>query len=105
MMLLMMIVMMSDEILRSLFLNMQVFDYIYHLNAQTPSGEAAFKTLAGPYGFAKDPVITKIDKLDADVPITFLYGAKSWITSDSGGLASNQVFRKKLMKMRLAKVI
>jgi len=61
-----------------------VFDYIYHLNARTPSGEAAFKTLAAPYGFAKDPVIKKIDKLDAEVPITFIYGAKSWITSESG---------------------
>lgn len=61
-----------------------VFDYIYHLNARTPSGEAAFKTLAAPYGFAKDPVIRKIDKLDAEVPITFIYGAKSWITSESG---------------------
>ena len=72
---------------KRIFVNMQVFDYIYHLNAQTPSGEAAFKTLAGSYGFAKDPVIRKIDKLDADVPITFLYGAKSWITSDSGVFA------------------
>ena len=62
----------------------QVFDYIYHLNAQTPSGEAAFKTLAAPYGFAKDPVIKKMDKLDTAVPITFLYGAKSWISSDAG---------------------
>jgi len=61
-----------------------VFDYIYHLNAQTPSGEAAFKTLAAPYGFAKDPVIKKMDKLDTAVPITFLYGAKSWISSDAG---------------------
>lgn len=61
-----------------------VFDYIYHLNARPPSGEAAFKTLAAPYGFAKDPVIKKIDKLDVEVPITFIYGAKSWITSESG---------------------
>jgi len=61
-----------------------VFDYIYHLNARPPSGEAAFKTLAAPYGFAKDPVIRKINNLDEEVPITFIYGAKSWISSESG---------------------
>lgn len=63
-----------------------VSDYIYHLNAQSPSGEAAFKTLAGKFGFAKVSVISKIDQLDLRVPITFIYGAKSWITSDSGRL-------------------
>jgi len=61
-----------------------VFDYIYHLNAQTPSGEAAFKTLAAPFGYAKNPIITSIDQLDPKVPLTFIYGGKSWITSDSG---------------------
>jgi hypothetical protein len=32
----------------------------------------------------KNPIITSIDQLDPKVPLTFIYGGKSWITSDSG---------------------
>ncbi|XP_040909176.1 1-acylglycerol-3-phosphate O-acyltransferase ABHD5-like isoform X2 [Toxotes jaculatrix] len=61
-----------------------VSDYIYHLNAQTPSGETAFKNMTIPYGWAKRPMLERIGEVQADIPISFIYGSRSSIDSDSG---------------------
>ncbi|KAM3596738.1 uncharacterized protein V6R79_019666 [Siganus canaliculatus] len=61
-----------------------VSDYIYHLNAQTPSGETAFKNMTIPYGWAKRPMLERIGQVQADIPISFIYGSRSSIDSDSG---------------------
>lgn len=61
-----------------------VSDYIYHCNAQTPSGESAFKSMTLRLGWAKDPMLPRIINLPKEVPITFIYGAMSWIDSASG---------------------
>uniref|UniRef100_A0A915L6G9 AB hydrolase-1 domain-containing protein n=1 Tax=Romanomermis culicivorax TaxID=13658 RepID=A0A915L6G9_ROMCU len=61
-----------------------IYDYIYHCNALPPSGEAAFKTLSLPYGWAKRPMVERIFALNENVPITFIYGSRSWIDSQPG---------------------
>uniref|UniRef100_A0A1A8M4A1 1-acylglycerol-3-phosphate O-acyltransferase ABHD5 n=4 Tax=Nothobranchius TaxID=28779 RepID=A0A1A8M4A1_9TELE len=68
----------------SVFDDNTVSDYIYHLNAQTPSGETAFKNMTVPYGWAKRPMLERIDGVRADIPITFIYGSRSSIDSNSG---------------------
>ncbi|XP_022061064.1 1-acylglycerol-3-phosphate O-acyltransferase ABHD5 [Acanthochromis polyacanthus] len=68
----------------SVFSDNTVSNYIYHLNAQTPSGETAFKNMTIPYGWAKRPMLDRIDQVRADIPISFIYGSRSSIDSDSG---------------------
>ncbi|XP_049891482.1 1-acylglycerol-3-phosphate O-acyltransferase ABHD5-like isoform X2 [Epinephelus moara] len=68
----------------SVFDDNTVSDYIYHLNAQTPSGETAFKNMTIPYGWAKRPMLERIGQVRADIPISFIYGSRSSIDSDSG---------------------
>lgn len=59
-------------------------DYIYHCNAQTPSGELAFKSLTLPYGWPKNPLIHKLVDLDESVSLSFIYGARSFIEKAPG---------------------
>lgn len=58
--------------------------YIYHCNAQRASGETAFKALALPYGWPKNPLIHRLLDLDESVTMTFLYGSRSWIEKSPG---------------------
>lgn len=52
-----------------------VFEYIYHCNAQTPTGENAFRNMNFLLGWAKCPMIKRIRYLDSDVPISVMYGS------------------------------
>lgn len=88
-----------------------VSDYIYHLNAQTPryrnqnalmfdllakplhahqdvfmrfSGETAFRNMTIPYGWAKRPMLERIGHVPTHIPISFIYGSRSNIDSESG---------------------
>ncbi|KAK7898623.1 hypothetical protein WMY93_019476 [Mugilogobius chulae] len=61
-----------------------VSDYIYHLNALDPSGETAFKNMTVLYGWAQRPMLERIGQVQADIPISFIYGSRSSIDSDSG---------------------
>ncbi len=38
-----------------------------------------FHTLANQFLYAKNPLIQRIDKLDVNIPIWFIYGSDSWI--------------------------
>lgn len=60
-----------------------VSEYIYHCNAQRPSGELAFHTMCDRLGWAVRPMIRRIGDIDADVPITCIYGSRSWIDNCS----------------------
>ncbi|XP_005940918.1 1-acylglycerol-3-phosphate O-acyltransferase ABHD5 [Haplochromis burtoni] len=68
----------------SVFSDYTVCDYIYHLNAQTPSGETAFKNMTVPYGWAKRPMLDRIGQIQVEIPISFIYGSRSSIDSHSG---------------------
>ncbi|XP_059497695.1 (Lyso)-N-acylphosphatidylethanolamine lipase-like isoform X2 [Stegostoma tigrinum] len=61
-----------------------ILEYVYHCNAQTPSGEAAFKVLSESFGWAKRPMLGRIHLIPKDVPITLIYGSRSWIEASSG---------------------
>ncbi|XP_026762946.1 1-acylglycerol-3-phosphate O-acyltransferase ABHD5 isoform X2 [Galleria mellonella] len=61
-------------------------EYIYQCNSQTPSGESAFHTLMHGFGWAKNPMVKRLDKLDPELPITVLYGSRSWVDNTTGQL-------------------
>ncbi|KAJ8717102.1 hypothetical protein PYW08_005501 [Mythimna loreyi] len=59
-------------------------EYIYQCNSQTPSGEAAFHTLMTGFGWAKNPMVRRVDEIDPALPITVLYGSRSWVDNSTG---------------------
>lgn len=58
--------------------------YIHQCNAQNPTGESAFHSMMESFGWAKHPMIHRIKDVRQDIPITFIYGSRSWIDSSSG---------------------
>ncbi|XP_033837644.1 1-acylglycerol-3-phosphate O-acyltransferase ABHD5 [Periophthalmus magnuspinnatus] len=68
----------------SMFDDNTVPDYIYHLNVQSPSGETAFKNMTLSNGWAKRPMLHRIDRLHPGIPISIIYGSRSNIDSNSG---------------------
>ncbi|EDW46824.1 (Lyso)-N-acylphosphatidylethanolamine lipase isoform X1 [Drosophila sechellia] len=64
--------------------------YIHQCNAQNPSGESAFHTMMQSFGWAKHPMIHRIKDVRSDIPITFIYGSRSWIDSSSGEKIKSQ---------------
>lgn len=57
------------------------------------SGETAFKAMMDGYAWAKNPMVHRIDKLREDVPITLMYGSRSWIDH-----SASPIIREKRMK-------
>ncbi|XP_015251345.1 (Lyso)-N-acylphosphatidylethanolamine lipase isoform X2 [Cyprinodon tularosa] len=62
--------------------------YIYHCNAQTPSGEVGFRAMSETLGWAKRPMLQRVNLLSPSMPVTMLYGARSWVDSSSGDRAA-----------------
>lgn len=60
--------------------------YLYQCNSQNPTGEAAFHALSATLGWAKHPMVDRIHTLRKDIPITLLYGSRSWVDNASGEL-------------------
>ncbi|XP_057666095.1 (Lyso)-N-acylphosphatidylethanolamine lipase isoform X1 [Diorhabda carinulata] len=65
-------------------------DYIYQCNCQYPSGEGAYHAMMADFGWAKNPMVNRIDKLDPSIPITLLYGSRSWIDNSAGEIIKNK---------------
>ncbi|XP_048523776.1 (Lyso)-N-acylphosphatidylethanolamine lipase isoform X2 [Dendroctonus ponderosae] len=53
--------------------------YIYQCNSQYPSGESAFRAMMNGIGWAMHPMERRIHLLNSHIPITLLWGSKSWI--------------------------
>ncbi|XP_062843516.1 (Lyso)-N-acylphosphatidylethanolamine lipase [Trichomycterus rosablanca] len=64
-------------------------EYLYHCNAQTPSGEVGFRAMCESLGWAKKPMIKRVNLLPPSMPITLVYGARSWVDSNSGTHVAN----------------
>ncbi|CAG9804311.1 unnamed protein product [Chironomus riparius] len=63
-----------------------ISQYIYQCNAQSPSGESAFHSLMSGFGWAKNPMMNRIHEMDESIPITLIYGSKSWVDNASGDI-------------------
>ncbi|KAJ8682055.1 hypothetical protein QAD02_017847 [Eretmocerus hayati] len=61
-----------------------IAQYIHQCNVQTPSGESAFHAMMHGFGWAKHPMVKRIEELDPNVPITLLYGNRSWVDHSPG---------------------
>ncbi|XP_067110037.1 (Lyso)-N-acylphosphatidylethanolamine lipase isoform X2 [Osmerus mordax] len=59
-------------------------EYIYHCNAQTPSGEVGFRAMSGSLGWAKEPMLQRVHLLPPSLFVSMLYGSRSWMDSSSG---------------------
>lgn len=66
--------------------------YIYQCNSQTPSGESAFHSMMSDFGWAKNPMVKRIDQLKEHIPITLLYGSRSWVDHS----AANTIKEKRM---------
>ncbi|KAK9980222.1 hypothetical protein ABG768_013602 [Culter alburnus] len=58
--------------------------YIYHCNAQSPSGEVGFKAMSESLGWAKRPMVQRVNLLPPSTPVSMLYGSLSWVDSSTG---------------------
>lgn len=47
------------------------------------SGESAFHAMMTGFGWAKNPIINRMDLLRKDVPITLIYGSRSWVDNSA----------------------
>jgi len=61
-----------------------VADYLYHCNCQVPSGEAAFHRLMQGFGWAKYPMVGRLEALRRETDITLIHGSRSWLDRDPG---------------------
>lgn len=61
-----------------------IYSYLYYVNNLNPTGEAGFKAVSRYFGFAKNPMIRRIDKIKSHIPIGFIYGSRSWIDCAAG---------------------
>ncbi|CAG9766292.1 unnamed protein product [Ceutorhynchus assimilis] len=64
--------------------------YIYQCNSQYPSGESAFHAMMSGFGWAKNPMVRRIDNLDSKIPITLLWGSKTWIDHSAEEILKNK---------------
>lgn len=61
-----------------------VHNYIYHCNAANPSGEEGFRSLTEYTVFPINPMLNRISDLHINIPLTFIYGAQSWVGDKAG---------------------
>ncbi len=55
-------------------------DYMFHCNAQSPTGESAFSTLMTHFAWAKYPMLPRLADLNPEIPLRVFYGGDSWMT-------------------------
>ncbi|CAF4247614.1 unnamed protein product, partial [Rotaria sordida] len=73
-----------------LFNDDRILEYLYHCNAQVPTGEQAFRTISDVLAWAKKPMIDRIHLIDERIPIYFLHGEQSWVDINSSVIAQGK---------------
>lgn len=58
--------------------------YLYQDVFMCFSGETAFRNMTIPYGWARRPMLERIGQIPRHIPISFIYGSRSNIDSESG---------------------
>ncbi|XP_077863263.1 (Lyso)-N-acylphosphatidylethanolamine lipase-like [Saccoglossus kowalevskii] len=67
-------------------------------------GEIGFKSLLGPWGFAKFPLIHRIHEIRKDIPITFIYGENTYsIIDNSMGKRTKEIRKDSQVDVHLVK--
>lgn len=65
------------------------------------SGESAFHAMMVKIGWAKNPMVKRIGTLHKDIPITLLYGSRTWVdhsaTGILEGIRSNSYFKHQVI--------
>lgn len=61
-----------------------ISEYIYHCNSVRTTGEYAFHRLLHNGPWPANPIADRMKNLHVDIPLTFVYGAKSWLDSAYG---------------------
>ena len=56
----------------------------YSLFPSFPSGETAFFYMQIPFGWARRPMLERLDHLDSNISMTFIYGTRSWMDNSTG---------------------
>jgi pimeloyl-ACP methyl ester carboxylesterase len=55
-------------------------DYVYHSNAQNPTGEKGYFCMQHRFAWAKRPMIQRVPTdLNSDLPVSIIYGSRSWV--------------------------
>ncbi|ODN02387.1 Abhydrolase domain-containing protein 4 [Orchesella cincta] len=58
----------------------KVANYIFHCNVQKPAtGETAYHAMMSTFGWAKNPLVHRLSQLDPEIPMTLMYGSRSWV--------------------------
>ncbi len=89
-----------------LFDDDRILVYIYHCNAQIPTGEQGFRTISDFFAWAKgfinsfffnlknliflEPMTDRIHLIDENIPIYFLHGEQSWIDIEPAIIAQTK---------------
>ena len=55
-----------------------------------PSGETGFGRLSIPIAWAKSPLVHRVSEWKADLPVTFIYGARSWMDKNPAYVIKNE---------------
>ncbi|CAG7819035.1 unnamed protein product [Allacma fusca] len=66
--------------------DVKIADYIFHCNAQNPTGEAAFHSMMSSFGWAKFPMSKRIPELRKEIGLTMIYGSRSWVDHSPGNI-------------------
>lgn len=73
-----------------------------------PSGEVGFRAMSESLGWAKNPMLDRVHQLPPSMPLTMLYGARSWVDSSSGDRVvqiRNQVHTKVLVSRVMREIL
>lgn len=54
-------------------------EHWFYCNSQNPTGEEAFAFILGNWQSARNPMIERMHLLPHDVPVTFMYGSRTWV--------------------------